>query len=87
MGWDIVEQLVSRLGFPIFVAIFVLCRLEPAIKRLERSIMAMTVTVAKLNGMKEADIEVIIGATSKRHPMRRVSDLSPKESRKTRGKV
>lgn len=70
--WDIIEQLISRLGFPIFVAVFVLLRMEPAIKRLERSIMAMTVTIAKLNGMKESEIDTIIGSTSRHHPLRRV---------------
>lgn len=74
--------IVKDIGLPAFIALFVLIRIEPAIKRLERSIMAMTATVARLNGIKESEVEAIVGATSKRHPMRRITDLKNKKARR-----
>jgi len=53
MNW---VDVIKDLGFPIFVAGFVLIRLEPAIKRLDSSIMALTIVAAKSNGMKNKDI-------------------------------
>ena len=70
-GW------IKDVGFPIFVAVFVLCRLEPAIKRLDQSITTLTVVTAKSNGMKANTVEDIISRvmakrTGKR---RRASDV------------
>jgi hypothetical protein len=71
VGW------IKDLGFPIFVAVFVLCRLEPAIKRLDQSITTLTVVTAKSNGMKASTVEDIVSRvmakrTGKR---RRASDV------------
>jgi hypothetical protein len=71
VGW------IKDLGFPIFVAVFVLCRLEPAIKRLDQSITTLTVVTAKSNGMKANTVEDIVSRvmakrTGKR---RRASDV------------
>jgi len=74
MGWI---DVIKDLGFPIFVAVFVLVRMEPAIKRLDSSIMALTIVAAKSNGMKNKDIsEVIEAVTTKRRvgKNRRVTD-------------
>jgi len=74
MGWI---DVIKDLGFPIFVAVFVLIRMEPAIKRLDSSIMALTIVAAKSNGMKNKDIsEVIEAVTTKRRvgKNRRVTD-------------
>ena len=55
-------DVIKDLGFPIFVAVFVLIRMEPAIKRLDASIMALTIVAAKSNGMKNKDISEVIAA-------------------------
>ena len=70
-------DLIKDLGFPIFVAVFVLVRMEPAIKRLDSSIMALTIVAAKSNGMKSKDISEVIDAVQskkKSGKMRRVTD-------------
>ena len=70
-------DLIKDLGFPIFVAVFVLVRMEPAIKRLDSSIMALTIVAAKSNGMKQKDISEVIDAVQskkKSGKMRRVTD-------------
>ena len=70
-------DVIKDLGFPIFVAVFVLIRMEPAIKRLDSSIMALTIVAAKANGMKAKDIsEVIEAVKTKKHvgKTRRVTD-------------
>ena len=59
-------DVVKDLGFPIFVAVFVLIRMEPAIKRLDASIMALTIVAAKSNGMKNKDISDVIDAVKAR---------------------
>ena len=70
-------DVIKDLGFPIFVAVFVLVRMEPAIKRLDSSIMALTIVAAKSNGMKNKDISDVIDAVQSRKgnkQARRVSD-------------
>jgi len=72
MGWI---DVIKDLGFPIFVAVFVLIRMEPAIKRLDSSIMALTIVAAKSNGMKNKDIsEVIAAVKSRKGKDRRITD-------------
>ena len=70
-------DVIKDVGFPIFVALFVLVRMEPAIKRLDASIMALTIVAAKSNGMKTKDITTVIDAVQSRKGMpktRRLSD-------------
>jgi len=74
MNW---VDVIKDLGFPIFVAGFVLIRLEPAIKRLDASIMALTIVAAKSNGMKSKDISEVIAAVKSRKSFgkdRRITD-------------
>ena len=74
MGWI---DVIKDLGFPIFVAVFVLVRMEPAIKRLDSSIMALTIVAAKSNGMKSKDISEVIAAVKTRKSTgkdRRITD-------------
>ena len=70
-------SIIKDLGFPIFVAIFVLVRLEPAIKRLDQSITTLTVVAAKSNGMKSKTIEEIVSRVTSRKSgkRRRASDV------------
>jgi len=70
-------DVIKDLGFPIFVAVFVLIRMEPAIKRLDSSIMALTIVAAKSNGMKNKDISEVIEAVQPKKRVgkkRRVTD-------------
>jgi len=44
-------QLFGAYGFPALVAGFVLLRLEPAIKSLERTVTVNTIILAKISGV------------------------------------
>ena len=69
-------DVIKDLGFPIFVTIFVLIRMEPAIKRLDSSIMALTIVAAKSNGMKTKDIATVIDAVKQRKAVKQSRRLS-----------
>ena len=80
---------IKDFGFPAVVAIFVLVRLEPAIRRLDQSITTLTVVSAKANGMGKQTIEEIIArVNAKRNgKRRRVTDVFDDEDEKTQRKV
>jgi hypothetical protein len=44
-------QAISSVGFPIFIAVYVLMRLEPTINKLNSTIAQQTVLIAKLSGI------------------------------------
>ena len=44
-------QAISTVGFPIFIAVYVLMRLEPTINSLNSTIAQQTVLIAKLSGI------------------------------------
>lgn len=44
-------QAISSVGFPIFIAVYVLMRLEPTINKLNSTIAQQTILIAKLSGM------------------------------------
>ena len=44
-------QAISTVGFPIFIAVYVLMRLEPTINKLNSTIAQQTVMIAKLSGI------------------------------------
>lgn len=46
--------LIAQLGFPAFVAVFVLMRLEPVIRDLQRTVTVLTVVVAQTSGVDYA---------------------------------
>lgn len=46
-----IAQFISQVGFPIFVAVYVLMRLEPTIHRLNETIRMQTVIIAKQSGI------------------------------------
>ena len=66
--------ILKDFGFLAFVAIFVLCRLEPAVKRLDQAISSLAVIVAKSNGMKNRDVHEIIDAVARNKDRRRIAD-------------
>ena len=76
---------IKDFGFPAVVAIFVLVRLEPAIRRLDQSITTLTVVSAKANGMGKQTIEEIVARVmAKRNgKRRRVTDVFDDEDGKT----
>uniref|UniRef100_A0A6M3M605 Putative YvrJ family protein n=1 Tax=viral metagenome TaxID=1070528 RepID=A0A6M3M605_9ZZZZ len=74
---DIVSW-IKDLGFPIFVAVFVLVRLEPSVKSLERSITELMVVTAKSNGMGNKDIAAIVEAVSVRKGKKRNRRITDK---------
>ena len=55
-----IGDFIAGVGFPAFVAIFVLVRLEPALRKLRESITSLMVVTAKSNGMKGEDVAKII---------------------------
>lgn len=48
--WTQVGAFISNVGFPVFVAVYVLLRLEPTIRDLQRTITVLTIVVAKATG-------------------------------------
>ena len=48
---EIALQAISTVGFPIFIAVYVLMRLEPTINKLNSTIMQQTLLIAKLRGI------------------------------------
>ena len=76
---------IKDFGFPAVVAIFVLVRLEPAIRRLDQSITTLTVVSAKANGLGKQTIEEIVARVmAKRNgKRRRVADVFDDEDGKT----
>ena len=70
-------EIVKDIGFPVFVALFVLVRLEPAVKRLDNAITALTIVAAKSNGLKAKDITEVLEAVQShkwKNRGRRVAD-------------
>ena len=48
---------ISQVGFPIFVAVYVLMRLEPTINKLNDTVSVLTIITAKQSGI---DYEQVI---------------------------
>lgn len=48
---EVALQGISTVGFPIFIAVYVLIRLEPTINKLNNTIAQQTVLIAKLSGI------------------------------------
>lgn len=76
-------DVVKDLGFPMFVAIFVLVRLEPAIRKLGDSISTLMVVTAKTNGMKQETVDKIVERVMNRKGQkRRITDVVDDENPK-----
>lgn len=58
-------KLISNYGFPMVVAGYLLVRLEPTIKELQKSIASLTIVVARQSGMEIDEIKEIISSSSK----------------------
>ena len=46
-----IAAFISQVGFPIFVAVYVLTRLEPTINKLNDTIKVLTIITAKQSGV------------------------------------
>jgi hypothetical protein len=53
-------KLVANYGFPMVVAGYLLIRLEPIIKDLQKSINSLTIVVAKLSGIGPEEISKLL---------------------------
>ncbi|WP_059103411.1 YvrJ family protein [Shouchella shacheensis] len=54
-------KLISNVGFPIAVASYLLVRLEPVIKDLQRSISGLTVVISKQNEVTQRQVMQVLG--------------------------
>lgn len=54
-------QFISTVGFPVFVAVYLLVRLEPTIRELQKTMMVLTVVVAKSNGVDYEEAKRMAG--------------------------
>ena len=48
---EAVAQFIGQVGFPVFVAIYVLMRLEPTINKLNDTVRILTIITAKQSGI------------------------------------
>jgi len=46
-----VAQFIGQVGFPVFVAVYVLMRLEPTINKLNDTVRILTIITAKQSGI------------------------------------
>lgn len=53
-------KLAANYGFPMVVAGYLLVRLEPTIKELQKSITTLTIVVARQSGMEKDEIYDLI---------------------------
>ena len=53
---SIISSFIGQLGFPIFVAVYVLTRLEPTINKLNDTVRVLTIITAKQSGMDYNEI-------------------------------
>ena len=60
-----IADFIARVGFPVFVALYVLMRLEPTIKGLEKTINVLTYVMAKSNGVDFDEAQEIAGHCKK----------------------
>jgi hypothetical protein len=48
---EMLAQFIGQVGFPIFVAVYVLIRLEPTINKLNDTVKVLTIITAKQSGV------------------------------------
>ncbi len=56
-----VSTLISQLGFPIFVAVYLLVKLEPTLKGLQKTVIVLTIVLAKSNGVDYQEAKKLAG--------------------------
>jgi len=50
---------IQQVGFPIFVAVYLLLRLEPTVAKLDKTIRVLTIVIAKQSGLTEAEVVIM----------------------------
>lgn len=68
-------MLISNVDFPIAVAAYLLVRLEPVIKGLQKSITGLSIVIAKYNNVNQEQVEKLlemygVGEEKKAHRIR-----------------
>jgi len=48
LDWQLITQIIAQVGFPIFVAIYVLVRMETVLQQLKDSVDKNTVILEKI---------------------------------------
>jgi hypothetical protein len=48
---EVIAQFIGQVGFPVFVAVYVLTRLEPTINKLNDTVKILTIITAKQSGI------------------------------------
>lgn len=48
---EAIAEFIGQVGFPVFVAVYVLMRLEPTINRLNDTVKVLTIITAKQSGV------------------------------------
>lgn len=56
-----ITDFIAKVGFPVFVAIYVLMRLEPAINSLKKTINVLTYVLAKSQNVDFEEAKKIAG--------------------------
>ena len=69
--WETIGNFIGQVGFPIFVATYLLLKMGPELKKLRQAITANTVVTAKANGMKAKDVTEIIRLVNESHSKHR----------------
>ena len=72
--WADIGDFIAKVGFPSFVAIFVLVRLDPALRKLTQAITTSTVVTARSNGMAGKDVAEIMKIVAESKDKRRIED-------------
>lgn len=60
-GVEGIMNVITNLGFPVFVAVYLLLRLEPTIRDLQKTITVLTIVVAKSSGVDYQEAQKIAG--------------------------
>jgi len=55
--WTEIANFIQSVGFPVFVASYVLVRLEPSINGLNKSVRLLSIIIAKQTGMSADEVE------------------------------
>ncbi len=58
---DSLVQLINSVGFPIFVAVYLLLRLEPTMRELQKTIAVLAIIIAKCNDIEYAEMRRMVG--------------------------
>lgn len=69
-----IGDFIGAVGFPVFVGVFVLIRMEPEIRKLRQAITSLMVVTAKSNGMAGKDVAEIVRLVAEQGHGRRVED-------------